>query len=595
MKKIFQQSILKQFKLVLYCLLTLTLVLAVICYGFIYRLMTKSAASYAQDTAGRFESEIQYILRRADSIFVNLMFDPNIERLLLSPYSENTPEYINSLLVQFSSYSIMNEDIADIALVSPEISWSNYFDPATLRGFCAQMENTYDTRCFGLQPSPLTSLKRNDEVRLVFARNMYGMHNNRSYGRFLGTIFLSLDLRKSPVTLPTDETLGTYFILKSASGASFSFNCPQAQCREILSQWHDGGPAAGGAYLQKLQGYDVYTTRIEGTDLYIISALDQALLTRDVNRAITVFLAIAIAVFFLLALLMRFLLKSMVTPLQKLADYIVRIRNSPPAAPKEALALQGCEEVQNLNRSFYELLQRQAQLSHELHETTVTLYETELGKKQAELDFLRSQINPHFLYNALESINALAAERGVGEISDAVNALGKLFRYNVKGGAIVPQRQELETVKAYLTVQQLRFADRLNVICSARENALAVPVMKLLVQPLVENAVRHGIEPKAGAGTLYIGARIEGAALVVSVYDDGVGIPPAELARLQALLQNPPAGAQGDHIGLLNVACRVRLRYGAGYGLRIESKPGDGTRQILTLPAALPEKEEPLC
>jgi len=159
----------------------------------------------------------------------------------------------------------------------------------------------------------------------------------------------------------------------------------------------------------------------------------------------------------------------------------------------------------------------------------------------------------------------------------------------------VPLRQELETVKAYLTVQQLRFADRLNVICSARENALAVPVMKLLVQPLVENAVRHGIEPKAGAGTLYIGARIEGAALVVSVYDDGVGIPPAELARLQALLQNPPAGAQGDHIGLLNVACRVRLRYGAGYGLRIESKPGDGTRQILTLPAALPEKDEPLC
>ena len=105
MKKIFQQSILKQFKLVLYCLLTLTLVLAVICYGFIYRLMTKSAASYAQDTAGRFESEIQYILRRADSIFVNLMFDPNIERLLLSPYSENTPEYINSLCLLYTSPS----------------------------------------------------------------------------------------------------------------------------------------------------------------------------------------------------------------------------------------------------------------------------------------------------------------------------------------------------------------------------------------------------------------------------------------------------------------------------------------------------------
>lgn len=550
--------------------------------------MTKNATTYAQDTASRFDSEIQYIIRRADTILVNLMFDPNMERMMLSPYTENTPQYIRSLLVQFSSYSILNEDITDIAMISADLSWSNYYNKSTLQNFSSQMKNTYETKCFGLQNSPLTSYKKNNEVRLVFARNMYGMQNNSSYGRYLGTIILSLDPLKSPITLPACDKLGTYFILKSSNGNSFSFNCPQKQCDEILANWsNEKEPLGGGTFLQDIPGYRVSTTRIDGTNLYIICALDQNILTKDVNRTMTIFLFVAITVFSLLALLMLFLLKSMVIPLQKLDDYIIHIKDCSPTTHKEPLQLNGCEEVQNLNSSFHNLLEHQAQLTQELHQTTVTLYETKLEKKQAELDFLKSQINPHFLYNALESINAIAVEHGVIEISNAVGALGKLFRYNVKGRETVPLWQELETVKAYLTVQQMRFADKLNVICSARENTLAIPVMKLLLQPLVENAVHHGIEPKDGEGTLYIGARIEGNKLLVSIYDDGVGIPTHELERLQELLQNPPVTTTtpGEHIGLMNVACRIKLKYGTEFGLQIENDPGGGTKQLLILPA----------
>ena len=158
----------------------------------------------------------------------------------------------------------------------------------------------------------------------------------------------------------------------------------------------------------------------------------------------------------------------------------------------------------------------------------------------------------------------------------------------------MPFRQELETVQAYLTVQRLRFADKLNVITSVRDNTLGVPVMKLLVQPLVENAVHHGIEPKQGAGTVYIGARVEEDRLIISVYDDGVGIPPEELEVLRQRLDDPPSSINetNSHVGLMNVACRVRLQYGSGYGLRLESDPGCGTKQILTLPAS-PKEEYP--
>ena len=588
MKRILEKSIKKQFKFILYCLLSLTMLFFILCYGYIYKLMTKNATAYAQDTASRFDTEIQYIIRRADTILVNLMFDQNMERMMLCPYSENTPQYIKSLLVQFSSYSILNEDITDIAMVSPELTWSNYYDKTTLQNFCTQMTNTYDTKCFGLQTSPLTTYKKSNEVRLVFARNMYGMQNNSSYGRYIGTLILSLDPLKSPITLPDCDKLGTYFILKSSNGNSFSFNCPKNKCDEILANWSmEKEPPGGGTFLQDIPGYRVSTTRIDGTNLYIICALDQNILTKDVNRTMTIFLFVAITVFSLLALLMLFLLKSMVMPLQKLDDYIIHIKDSSPTTQKKPLLLEGCEEVQNLSHSFNDLLDHQAQLTQELHQTTVTLYETKLEKKQAELDFLKSQINPHFLYNALESINGIAVEHGVLEISNAVGALGKLFRYNVKGRETVPLWQELETVKAYLTIQQMRFADKLNIICSARENTLSIPVMKLLLQPLVENAVHHGIEPKNGEGTLYIGARIEGDKLLVSIYDDGVGIPMQQLERLQQLLHNPPINTTtpGEHIGLMNVACRIKLKYGTEFGLQIENDPGGGTRQTLILPA----------
>lgn len=593
MKKIFGKPILKQYLTVVACLLSLTLLLSVWGYGYIYQMMTKSATSYAQETAHSFDAEIQYIVRRADSFFVNLLFDPEIEQFLLTPYSSRTPQYINALQMQFLSYSFMNADITDIALSSPTMNWSNYFDAATLQNFREQMENTYGVKCLGLQASPLTTLKKTNEVRLVFARNMYGMHANSSYGKLLGTIFLSLDLNKSPITLPSNDSLGTYFILVS-SDSSFSFNCPQALCTEILSQW-DKNILQSGYSEQDIPGYRIYASQVDGTDLYILSVLDREILTKDVNQTMTIFMIVVVLVLLVLALLMLVLRQSVVTPIQSLSAHILQLKDQPPIEQKTAMKITGCEEIQNLNSSFQELLDRQTQLSQELHDTTVTLYESELGRKQAELDFLRSQINPHFLYNALESINSLASEHGIDEISDAVAALGKLFRYNVKGAGMVPLRQELDTIRAYLTVQQLRFAEKLNVITSVRENTLDLPIMKLLVQPLVENAVHHGIEPKSGCGTLYIGARQEADRLLISVYDDGVGIPAHELKALQSQLKDPPSSTNGvnEHVGLMNVACRIRLQYGGNYGLWIESELGNGTRQILTLPAAA--KEEPEC
>lgn len=250
--------------------------------------------------------------------------------------------------------------------------------------------------------------------------------------------------------------------------------------------------------------------------------------------------------------------------------------------------LTGCSEIISISEAFNDLLETQIQLNQKLQDATVKLYETKLGLKQAELDFLRSQINPHFLYNTLETIQALAAEHNVPEISDASSALGKLLRHSIKGKSVIPFAEELELARAYLTIQKLRFPNRLNVLESVRENTLQIPVMKLLLQPLIENAVFHGIEPKPGSSTLYLGARLDGNDLLISVYDDGFGIDPDRLSEIRTALETS-SGHNTEHVGLINVQHRIRLRYGAPYGLTLSSAPGEGTRVTVRLPASPPD------
>ena len=144
------------------------------------------------------------------------------------------------------------------------------------------------------------------------------------------------------------------------------------------------------------------------------------------------------------------MLQSVVRPLSQLSAYIDRIRLTPPGADAEPLELQGCEEITRLCSSFNTMLREQARLTRELQQATVNLYEMQLGRKQAELEYLRSQINPHFLYNTLEAIQGIALEHGVPKIADATGALGKLFRHNIQGSDMIPLGKELEITQAYL-------------------------------------------------------------------------------------------------------------------------------------------------
>lgn len=586
MKFLSRLSIKKQFHIILTGLISLTVLLSVLSYTSIDRLLIKNSTAYAQNTAQKFDGEIRYLFRRIDSVFSSLLSDQNIENLLLRPYTENTPAYLKKLTLSFLSYSIANEDISDIALVSGNLGWSNAFDNVTLRKFLNEMEDSYGLHSFGIQTSPLTSGDSVFGKQLVFGYNVYGMYDTAHYGEHLGGIILSVDASKSPIVLPGAEYSNICFFLVDRRGSIFPFGCDEQLCNAILAECGDYTSFEEETRFLEQKDYFISVTSLKEEGYYIVSAVGRAELRQEVFRTSSIIVIIILASFGLLTFFMYTLMHNMVTPLNQLSCYIEEIRRKPLAKKRESLQLDGCTEIRSLNISFNEMLREQKDLNRQLYSTATTLYETALEKKQAELNFLRSQINPHFLYNTLESIRDIALEKDVPEIGNIADALGKLFRYNIKGSTFVPLSQELEITDAWLQIQKARFPDKIQVIYSIRENTKQIPVIKLLLQPLVENAVFHGLEPLSGQGTLFLSARCQGDKLLITIQDDGVGINPAELASLQAQLQDMRVVNREDnnHIGILNVAHRIFLTYGPAYGLKIESSPGEGARILLTLP-----------
>lgn len=216
--------------------------------------------------------------------------------------------------------------------------------------------------------------------------------------------------------------------------------------------------------------------------------------------------------------------------------------------------------------------------------------QVELGQKdrqaqlvaEAELNALRAQINPHFLFNALNTIVSYSRE-DPDTTRRLLVRLADLFRSSIYcSGQMVSFQEEYHNLKNYLFIEQARFQGKLQVIYDIDPPVLKVNIPALSVQPLVENAVRHGIQKKAGPGTLTLQARLDFLALriVIQVKDDGVGMSQAELAA--ALRPRPANSARG--VGISNINERLKRLYGETYRLQLESTPGKGTIATLRIP-----------
>lgn len=210
----------------------------------------------------------------------------------------------------------------------------------------------------------------------------------------------------------------------------------------------------------------------------------------------------------------------------------------------------------------------------------------EAKKREAELRALQAQINPHFLYNTLDTINWMVADKGIYHVSAVISALGKFFRISLSGGRdLISIRDEIEHIKLYLFIQNVRFRDQLQVEYDIPAEVLDYSIIKLLLQPLVENAIKHGIQPRADrSGIITIGACLADGQVVMTVTDNGVGFDRLTAAAEQ---ENDEAASISGKLGygLKNIEERLALYFAGRSSIRIHSKPGRGTTVEIKWPA----------
>lgn len=220
------------------------------------------------------------------------------------------------------------------------------------------------------------------------------------------------------------------------------------------------------------------------------------------------------------------------------------------------------------------------QMGEQIHTLIEESYKKELDRKISELNLLQEQINPHFLYNALSSISVLAMGNGDKVASRAILYLSDFYRITLsKGKQDIPIREELNLLESYLKIQRMRFDDSIEVEYELDESLLDVHVVKLTLQPIVENAIHHGRDDDSEVFHILIRLFEEQGKTVFEVIDDGCGMDPEKLMDLQNSMNHSEGG-----YGLRNVNIRIKLQYGSQYGVYIESERGFGTKIRIEFP-----------
>lgn len=230
------------------------------------------------------------------------------------------------------------------------------------------------------------------------------------------------------------------------------------------------------------------------------------------------------------------------------------------------------DEIGQLGSSFNNMVQ-------EIENLINQVYREQREKREAELKILQAQIKPHFLYNTLDTIQWMAQDRDASDIVEIVGALTTLFRISLnKGNEIIKLEEEIQHIESYLFIQMARYEDKLSYEINIPKELLQINVLKIILQPLIENAIYHGIKTKLGAGHIRVGATKEDNKLILYVEDDGMGIPPKRLSEINHYLQMDRHDGQERGYGLFNVNERIKLSYGSSYGLKVKSIQGEGTR-----------------
>lgn len=319
----------------------------------------------------------------------------------------------------------------------------------------------------------------------------------------------------------------------------------------------------------------------------IVSMIPVHELTADMNPMRKASIIVGIGAILSLILMGSFFMSNLMRPVMGLVMDMKKVGRRDMGF---RIKVRATNEVGLLACDINRVMDEMEDMAKDMVSTQARLYESELSQKQAEYSALQSQINPHFLYNTLNCISSIGLEYGSREIAQITSCMSKIFRYSIRKDELVRIREELDCIQAYMNIISIRYENKFDMEIHVDEALLEMSTPKMILQPIVENSVYHGLERMDAGGQLRVRGSVDAHGDVCfRITDTGKGMEPEELAALQAKLsmenaEPAPNGQPGKSIGLSNIHNRLRLLFGERYGIAIESKPGQGTTVTLRLP-----------
>lgn len=290
---------------------------------------------------------------------------------------------------------------------------------------------------------------------------------------------------------------------------------------------------------------------------------------------LTAIVLVAIALFF-----SRFMARSITLPIQKLRDSMKKVQEGDFSVSD--VVVDSKNEIGSLTKSF-------DVMTHKIQELMEQNVHEQEEKRKSELKALQSQINPHFLYNTLDSIIWMAEGKKNEEVVLMTASLARLLRQSISNeDEVVPIANEVEYARGYLTIQKMRYKDKLEFQIDVDPSILHIPLIKLVLQPIIENAIYHGLKYKESKGLLIVKGFMKDGNAVLQIIDDGVGMDEETLAHIY---DRHKVNYHSNGVGVYNVQKRLKLYYGEDYGITYESEKGKGTTATITIPG---RQEEPL-
>ena len=546
---------------------------------------------------------VSYLIEKYESLALELAFDSDLQRALIDynhqmpGYDENAVRIIASDI--FTERYAYADDFTNIILFSMDghvlgmqepydayadiTSYPWYAAAKASRGEILWLEPSMDSR--GPDTANTLSIPM---VRKIYSAQDHGnvwKHSELALPQGYLLIYLNMDVFTSLMNEDAVRDFKQFLLVDSKRRI---IGCTDSEKVGQTVSW-----ASGASDFVDFDGsrYLITTNAVDGSDgwEFVVLTKNEEVM-REANQAVQLCFLICTILTVILLILTRLLSSRVNAPVRVLHTFFKKAETEKVAITQESMF----EEFNDLYRSFNHMVYKIYTMSDEICRQELLQQELKTTSRDSQLRALQMQINPHFLYNTLDCINWMAQMNHDREVSEMILTLGKFFRSNTQmSGTYTSIEQEIKNIELYITLARLRYGDRLTFSMDVAHELYDLQILKLLLQPLVENAMKYGVDKSSKNGHIQLWIGQEDDSVVVSVTDDGAGMDDGVLGELRRRWDTIDAGPEDiKQVGLYNIMRRLYLCYKDACSFEIFSTPGQGTNIVITYPAVnyVPER-----